>query len=445
MIEHARPRLACLAIAALGAIAPAWAQEPAQPPAARPYRGLFGGGSSASTQSFDASLALSGAYDRNPPGDGGALMETPAPGWQTMALATLAYGWRTPRVQVSANVAGTARTDTAEVRDVAAGSQTAAAGMALTLGKTRLTANHLVSYSPSYFYGPTPAAGISPAGAFSAPVDLEMPAAYSVGDVNSYSHALSVGLAQEIGGGLSVQVSGVGQQVRFGSAPRAQRMLSYTGALRYRRPVTRNAAWRIGYAYRGEQYDARASNDPVVAHDIDLGMDYGRALSISRRTRIRFASGSTLLSVPDDGASGQQLQYTATGRFELTHEVGRTWNARAGYNRGVGFRRGFSGPVFSDDVTVGVTGLITRRLDVSIAGAYSTGSVGIAREDNGLESYTGSAQLRFALSRFLAGFAEYTRSSYRLDAAAVLPGVTPAFDNSGVRIGVSLLAPVWRN
>lgn len=444
MIERTPRRLACLAVAALGAIAPAWAQQPQPPATTRPYRGLFGGGSPSATQSFDASLSLSGAYDRNPPGEGGALMAAPTPGWQTLALATLAYSWRHPRIQVSANVAGSARADD-EFGDVAAGSQTAAAGMAVTLGRTRLTANHLVSYSPAYFYGPTPAAGTSPAGAFTAPADLEMPPAYSVGDVNSYSHALSVGVAQEIAGGLSLQLSGVGQQSRFGASARAQRMLSYSAALRYRRPVTRNAAWRIGYGYRAEQYDVRASNDPIVAHDIDLGLDYGRALSLSRRTRVRFGSGSTLLSVPDDAGGGQQLQYTVTGRFELTHELARTWNARAGYNRGVGFRRGFSGPVFSDDVAIGLTGLISRRLDVSITGAYSTGTVGIAAGDNGLESYTGSAQLRFALTRFMAGFAEYTRASYRLDAAAALPGVTPAFDNSGVRVGLTLLAPVWRH
>src|SRR5204862_2967615 len=110
----------------------------------------------------------------------------------------------------------------------------------------------------------------------------------------------------------------------------------------YQRHISRDATLHLGYVYQEGQFGVQAQARPAAVHNIDAGLDYHRALSFSRRTKIDFATGSTIVNLPAaEGLTSSQLQYRVTGTAGLTRDMGRTWRARLGYNRGVGFWEAF--------------------------------------------------------------------------------------------------------
>jgi hypothetical protein len=79
------------------------------------------------------------------------------------------------------------------------------------------------------------------------------------------------------------------------------------------------------------------SGRPRVLHNVQAGINYGRPLSISRRTSFSFSTGSAI-AVRDDLSNPDAAPATTarlTGNASLTHELGRTWTARATYRRGL--------------------------------------------------------------------------------------------------------------
>jgi hypothetical protein len=128
----------------------------------------------------------------------------------------------------------------------------------------------------------------------------------------------------------------------------------------------------------------------------------------------------------------------------LTHQIGRTWSARAAYRRGADFVEAFSAPVFTDAVTVALDGFINRRTDVAAAVAYSGGNVVQARS-NPFETYTATARLRFGLTRQLAAYAEYLFYDYDSAGVALNANVPPRVSRHSVRVGLTLWVPLLRN
>ena len=63
---------------------------------------------------------------------------------------------------------------------------------------------------------------------------------------------------------------------------------------------------------------------------------------------------------------------------------------------------------------------------------------------NDLASYTGTAQVRFALTRWLAPYTEYHYYSYEVESGFDLaPGLPSAVEQQGVRAGVTLRVSVF--
>ncbi len=62
---------------------------------------------------------------------------------------------------------------------------------------------------------------------------------------------------------------------------------------RFLRRMTRDLNLRAGYAYR-RSFQPETAGVDLGFHDIDLGVDYGRSFSLSRRTTFAFSTGSTV-------------------------------------------------------------------------------------------------------------------------------------------------------
>ena len=177
---------------------------------------------------------------------------------------------------------------------------------------------------------------------------------------------------------------------------------------------------------------------------LNIGIDYRKPLSRSRRSYLRFTTGSTVsqqVAGISDPAEGRHIR--AIGSALLVHQMGRTWNARAQYRREAGYLEGFAQPVFSDSANVAVGGLITRRLDLSLNANYITGTSAVRRNSARFDSYSASARLRRALHRSLAVYVEYLFYHYNFHEVADRPfGLPREFSRNGVRVGLSLWLPL---
>ncbi|HMF62319.1 MAG TPA: hypothetical protein VK595_18205, partial [Vicinamibacterales bacterium] len=146
-----------------------------------------------------------------------------------------------------------------------------------------------------------------------------------------------------------------------------------------------------------------------------------------------------------DGRGGG-LQYRAVGTATLSHDMGRTWQARLAYNRGAGFAGGFSEPIFSDALIASVAGFLTRRVDFDSTGGFSVGAVGLnSSSDNSFRTYNATARLRVAINPVLAIFGEYLYYYYDLGKTVVTPVEVPStLDRNSVRVGLTLWLPLVR-
>ena len=120
------------------------------------------------------------------------------------------------------------------------------------------------------------------------------------------------------------------------------------------------------------------------------------------------------------------------------------WRVAATYRREVEYLAVFREPVFSDGARVELTGLISRRLDLSALAGYATAASALvaATPSNGsrnLETYTGEVKLRYALKRSFALYTEYLYYHYDLRGQAFLaPDLPSVFEQHGARVGFML-------
>jgi len=196
-----------------------------------------------------------------------------------------------------------------------------------------------------------------------------------------------------------------------------------------------NAALELGYSHVDGDH---GSGLATRAHNIDVGLNYRRPLSQTRRTFVSFTTGST---VAESELGGQRVQ--AIGSASLTHYMKRTWTAVAEYRRRVHYVDGFDRPLFGDAVTTGFNGLLSRRMELVVRASYTSGTVGLRASAPRFDSYAASARLRRALSRRLAGYVEGLFYHYAFDDLAPRPpGLPQTFDRAALRCGVSLWVPL---
>jgi hypothetical protein len=175
-------------------------------------------------------------------------------------------------------------------------------------------------------------------------------------------------------------------------------------------------------------------------HNLDVGVDYSRALSFSRRTTVSFATGTTAIT------DGQSTHYQAIGNAQLNHEIGRTWRATISYDRAFQFVDTLLEPVFYDAASAGVGGLVNRRVRVQLNARASLGRIGVGsyRVNNDFDTYQGIATVAIALSRYIDFGVDYSIYRYRFDSGAVLPiGIPRNIERQSVAAHIDVWAPLY--
>jgi len=213
---------------------------------------------------------------------------------------------------------------------------------------------------------------------------------------------------------------------------------SQEGTLHYTHNMTRNLAWKAGYVQSEARFIRRDTF--YRQRTLDVGLDYSRYLSNSRRTRVGFSTG--LASVDD----GNYTRYRVTGTAFLNREIGRTWNAAIVYARDVAFFETLRVPYFYDGATVGLTGLINRSIQLhsSVGGTYGDVSVITAEPaSNHFATGTGNVGLIFAFSRYMGVAVDYFVYAYSIDDASTFwYGLEPRLARQSVSVSLRAWLPL---
>lgn len=404
-------------------------------PAPRPGQGVFDR-TPQGDQNLDLSVSLLGAFDNN-------LVEVsnsgvPDPRMQQSGLysgltTNVGYAKRFRHVELGLSE-GSALRYYPRLSDIVGVQHTATAGVGLEFGSTRVNFSQTFGYLPFFAFVSVPRlfdpglVGLPPATSDQVTVRREERLSGS-----------AVAVTQPVGGRTSLGLSASLQNAEFVNESTGLKSESVGGRLS--RHVTRDMSLVAGYTYQQGTYRL-ASMAPQVTrlHNIDLGIDYSHALGPTHRTTIGFTTGSS--AVQD--AIGTS-QYRLTGSARLNREIGRAWHATAAYNRGVGFVDGFPQPFFADSFAASLGGIVDRRVELSFAGSYSTGHLGLSVSSNKNENYNSSARVRVALSHYAAISGEYLFYHYRFDQPTALPqGFPPSLNRQGARIGLDLWLPLIR-
>src|SRR5262249_1136996 len=96
--------------------------------------------------------------------------------------------------------------------------------------------------------------------------------------------------------------------------------------------LSRSLRLRVGYGLKRGQF---LGSPAISEQDVDIGLDYTRPLSRTRKTTMTFTlspaiTNGTLVT----GAIDLRRQYKLIGDAGIVHQIGRTWNVSANYRRG---------------------------------------------------------------------------------------------------------------
>ncbi len=417
---------AALVMTGLTAV-PAVAQ---QPRGSRLPEGLFGGGVGDAGQMLNLDVSGGGGYSKG-------LRFVPAPTTEGSTFGHMSghlrYSFVGSWLDAWASAASSAHyyadsTDQQPVRHVATAGLSARAPLT---PRTHLTLAQRASYQPLQTVSPFP--GLVDPGVGNGqflPLDPDLAATTegyasfeSTADLNhelSRRTALWVNLGYRRGGRAS--------------DPGSLSIVEAGGGLT--RQLARGLGARLGYHYTRGVYSETGLRGTFDNQDIDVGLDFNRALSLTRQTTLSFATGSVVLN------DGNRTRFTVTGRARLNHDIGRSWRASAAYRRGAEFLGTLRAPIVSDAVTFGLHGFLAPRLRVKGALGAVRGDVGLGQGE-AFTSYYGSTGLTVGVTQHLGLDVDY--SYYRSDfasAALLVPGVLDHFERQSLRVSARLWAPL---
>jgi hypothetical protein len=402
----------------------------------RPYRGLFAGGVENSQQLLTISGSAGVAWDKNLVADFNGrniLIGDQNPSFQPGAptgSAVISYSLSGARVGVGASLGSTARyyrrpSDRLIRREYANFGTSALLGRGVTAHAAAIYQPYGLKAMFPGLYDARPGDG--------AVIDEDFP------DSNvqylSYSGGLEFSRRISRRQTFSATYDYRGRAASDG----LERYDGHTGGARLIRTLSRDLELRLGYAYSQAIY-GRSGNSRFGNHQLDVGVNYRRSLSFSRRTTLSFGTGTSAAG----SSEGDGLRYRATGTARLNHDIGRTWSAGLSYNRGLQFMEAWPEPVFGDSAIAGISGLVNSRTQVQLMARGLRGS-GWQRASSDIRTFNGGATVTVAITRYISTGIAYAYYLHEFAGAVSLaPGFPNQFDGQTIRASVNLWAPLFQ-
>lgn len=404
-------------------------QTPGQPAPQRPFTGLFRGAPAIPQDTVSLMVSGYGGYDNDraqAEGSGEALDRAGNGPYSGVDL-DLAY---TPvqRGRVSFNARGTTSLRYyTRIEDFSAATQTASGGTSIQLSpRVVLQARGGVAYTPYFDYTALPG--------------MEDPVPGTEVPPRIPDNTLTTRRVLTYDGGVDLTHAPSDRtSFSFRYAARSTELLDegqnsydHLGSVGFSRRLNRRTAMRVAYVFRNGQNQVGTADRSVRVNDVEFGIDRDWARSPTRRTTFAFSVGPSVVE-----QFGQRF-YRGFGGMSLTHPFGRSWNLRANYRRGVQFIDGTARPFFSDSGTVTLSGLVTRRLDLSMSVGAVLGDLGLEGGATPYDTYSASTRFRYGISRTWALYGEslYNYSTYSDNTGQ------PGLDRLSLRFGITLYVPL---
>jgi hypothetical protein len=254
---------------------------------------------------------------------------------------------------------------------------------------------------------------------------------FAVANRTSQAYGADVGISRQLSARANLALEGGWERAQF------EQGQATTGTRTARAMLTQNLSKGLavhgGYGYQDAYFGPAEARELTRVHHIDVGVDFNRALSFSRRTMVSFGTGS---SIAQNAAGG--AQYFLSGQATLSQGIGRSWTAAAAYNRSSIFAQGFRDLLFLDAVSGSVRGQLATRVQLSSGVSYSFGTVGLGGAAPSIASYTGSSQVQIALTRGVALSASYIYYHYDAPSGATtVPGISQQLGRQALMIGLN--------
>jgi hypothetical protein len=218
-----------------------------------------------------------------------------------------------------------------------------------------------------------------------------------------------------------------------------------------RRSLSRSLDLRLGHTIRLVHSEQQSLAPSLTAHDLDLGVDYHRALSFSRRTSVNFSTGGA--AVTTEGLT----QYMMTGTAGLQHRLSRSWTAAAAFDRRLNMIEGIPQPVIASGLTTSVGGLFSRRAGLRVRGSMMQGHLGLPVSAADAAAHTGAAglatittftsdvRLLYTVWHGWQWYTEYFYYQHELSNPGILSqGVPASLARKGMRTGVEFQTALLR-
>jgi hypothetical protein len=351
---------------------------------------------------------------------------SPAAGLQTDADALMTYKHHAGRAKLSVNARSVIRYESA-LRELTPLREEGGLEFSLAGSRSQLRLSQSAFYSPYYQFGAIPDATPTPLAE-----TAQSHGDFANSNLSAFGTATTVDWSRVLGPRVALSASYSLRRTVFDQPALDQTFQS--AGMRLTRRLTRFVSLRTGYTYQ-------VAASPLTpkgydhTHDIDLGVDYSRALAGSTRTTISFSSGISAVPL------GQGMAFLPTGSATLARHIGRTWNARLGLSRSVQLLEGFSQPLLTNSVTASFGGALGRHASLSSTATYSTGVGGVAAVgDNGYSDAAGAIGLHFIVSRNSGLDIHYFYASHQYSHDLLLsPALLAALQRQGLRVGFT-----WR-
>jgi hypothetical protein len=421
----------------------------AQATPAHAQGGLFGSTRSDTGRGdrLNVTFAVSEAYDTDLPAELRARLPQSDPysgGFSTMLMTSAQYTNAGRRGQITGS-GETSFRYSRKLAGVAAVGHSGALGARANLSRLATAeVNQTLAYSPSYLYQLFPT--VTPPGLGEA---VSAAPEFRADQTDSYRYGTTATLGVGSERGNRFTASAEYQHTAYrGEAAGRQDLTTHGARAGYSRGLGRSASVLTEYEYRIGEFQLGSATE----HRLNIGAGYSRALSATRRATFRVRVSPSIMDIPETDADAlltgrvQRLQAEGAAEFQLH----RSWQAGASYRRNTEYLPAFLEPVLTDSVSAEVAGLITRRLEASASAAYArvgsalTGRVDPLDPGGRLDTYVGTARLRYAISRRLALYTEYLYYVYELRGETLLaPELPPRFEQSGIRMGLMFTFPLF--
>lgn len=203
----------------------------------------------------------------------------------------------------------------------------------------------------------------------------------------------------------------------------------------WRRQLTRSFALHAGYGQERINQSTRPDAD-YVYELIDLGIDFTRPISLTRRTTLGITTQTTAVKRPLTGR-----RYRVNGNATVTSYYARTWRVAAGVSRNTEFLPGFVEPLFSDSVNATLAGLMTPRSELLLTLTGGKGRLGVDGEGRYTTAHS-NARINFAITRHIGVYGQYAVYYYKLPPNALGVVLPSQVSRQSISLGINTWLPL---